>query len=85
MNLVHGKNVNYVEGRIWSLLPFNWLNSSHDEKFNRGVGLMSGWSALGGQAQSAYTSGNVDLQDTPLGHTVGIKHQNDEAQCTYNF
>ncbi|CZT03260.1 uncharacterized protein RCO7_09267 [Rhynchosporium graminicola] len=30
---------------------------------------MPGWSAVGGQAQSAYTFGDVDLSDTPLGHT----------------
>ena len=31
---------------------------------------MPGWSALGGQAQSAYTTGDVDLNDTGLGYSV---------------
>jgi len=31
---------------------------------------MPGWSAVGGQTQSAYTRGNVDLSDTGLGHSV---------------
>lgn len=31
---------------------------------------MTGWSALGGQAQSAYTTGDVDLTDGILGHSV---------------
>ncbi|CZR55425.1 related to glu/asp-tRNA amidotransferase subunit A [Phialocephala subalpina] len=30
---------------------------------------MPGWSAVGGQTQSAYTRGNVDLSDTGLGHS----------------
>ncbi|KAL2064596.1 hypothetical protein VTL71DRAFT_3733 [Oculimacula yallundae] len=35
----------------------------------KGSKIMPGWSAIGGQAQSAYTSGDVDLSDTGLGHT----------------
>ncbi|MCJ1322634.1 hypothetical protein MMC15_007983 [Xylographa vitiligo] len=35
----------------------------------KGSNLMAGWSAVGGQTQSAYTSGDVDLQDSPLGHS----------------
>ncbi|EHK48802.1 hypothetical protein TRIATDRAFT_175067, partial [Trichoderma atroviride IMI 206040] len=31
--------------------------------------IMPGWSALGGQAQSAYTTGAVDLTDRVLGHS----------------
>lgn len=52
------------------------------EMLNRGVDLMSGWSApaLGGQAQSAYTNGDVDLQDTVLGHTVSVRNLNERGQ-----
>ncbi|PON27926.1 hypothetical protein TGAM01_v203063 [Trichoderma gamsii] len=35
----------------------------------RGSNIMPGWSALGGQAQSAYTTGAVDLTDRVLGHS----------------
>jgi amidase len=31
---------------------------------------MSGWSSTSGQTQSAYTTGDVDMTDTPLGHSV---------------
>ncbi|KAL6789708.1 amidase signature enzyme [Trichoderma sp. SZMC 28012] len=31
--------------------------------------IMTGWSALGGQTQSAYTTGDVDLTDCILGHS----------------
>ena len=31
---------------------------------------MPGWSAVGGQTQSAYTVGDVDLSDNGMGHTV---------------
>lgn len=37
---------------------------------SRGSNIMPGWSALGGQAQSAYTTGAVDLTDRALGHSV---------------
>ncbi|KAN0114724.1 Amidase signature domain containing protein [Hyaloscypha variabilis] len=35
----------------------------------KGSGIMPGWSAVGGQTQSAYTVGNVDLTDNGLGHS----------------
>ncbi|UKZ74714.1 hypothetical protein TrVFT333_002384 [Trichoderma virens FT-333] len=35
----------------------------------KGSNIMPGWSALGGQAQSAYTTGAVDLTDRVLGHS----------------
>ncbi|UKZ68357.1 uncharacterized protein TrAtP1_009396 [Trichoderma atroviride] len=35
----------------------------------RGSNIMPGWSALGGQTQSAYTTGAVDLTDRVLGHS----------------
>ncbi|KAF8865226.1 amidase signature enzyme [Acephala macrosclerotiorum] len=34
-----------------------------------GSQIMPGWSAVGGQCQSAYTKGDVDLSDTGLGHS----------------
>jgi amidase len=33
---------------------------------------MPGWSALGGQTQSAYTIGDVDLTDGSMGQSVDI-------------
>ncbi|KAL6693352.1 amidase signature domain-containing protein [Trichoderma pleuroticola] len=35
----------------------------------KGSNIMPGWSALGGQTQSAYTTGAVDLTDGVLGHS----------------
>ncbi|KAL6824617.1 amidase signature domain-containing protein [Trichoderma sp. SZMC 28015] len=35
----------------------------------KGSNIMPGWSALGGQTQSAYTLGDVDLTDRILGHS----------------
>ncbi|KAH0523116.1 hypothetical protein TsFJ059_008166 [Trichoderma semiorbis] len=35
----------------------------------KGSNIMTGWSALGGQTQSAYTTGDVDLTDRILGHS----------------
>ncbi|KAF3067517.1 putative amidase [Trichoderma lentiforme] len=35
----------------------------------KGSNIMPGWSALGGQTQSAYTIGDVDLTDRILGHS----------------
>ncbi|KAL6817485.1 amidase signature domain-containing protein [Trichoderma camerunense] len=35
----------------------------------KGSNIMTGWSALGGQTQSAYTTGAVDLTDGILGHS----------------
>ncbi|KAK1245164.1 hypothetical protein MKX08_004793 [Trichoderma sp. CBMAI-0020] len=35
----------------------------------QGSNIMPGWSALGGQAQSAYTTGAVDMTDRVLGHS----------------
>lgn len=46
---------------------------------------MSGWSALGGQAQSAYTNGDVDLRDTVLGHTVSVRNLNEEVQLQSRY
>ncbi|QYT03682.1 Amidase domain-containing protein [Trichoderma simmonsii] len=35
----------------------------------KGSNIMPGWSAVGGQTQSAYTTGDVDLTDRLLGHS----------------
>lgn len=45
---------------LWALrscMPTNNLS--------RGANPMAGWSALGGQNQSAYTQRDVDIEDTP--------------------
>jgi hypothetical protein len=39
---------------------------------SRGVMLPSGWSAVGGQTQSAYVRGGLDLNDTKDGHSVSL-------------
>ncbi|PTB49596.1 hypothetical protein M431DRAFT_500069 [Trichoderma harzianum CBS 226.95] len=38
-------------------------------RWSLGSNIMPGWSALGGQTQSAYTTGDVDLTDCILGHS----------------
>ncbi|TVY78523.1 putative amidase [Lachnellula suecica] len=42
------------------VLPLNGL---------RGSDIYSGWSAVGGQAQSAYTTGDIDFEDKTMGHS----------------
>lgn len=34
------------------------------------MGPMNGWSAVGGQTNSAYVEGGVDMKDGGMGHTV---------------
>ena len=41
--------------------------------------IMPGWSAIGGQTQSAYTQGDVDLQDTGLGHSSRCRYSTGSA------
>lgn len=38
--------------------------------------LPSGWSALGGQTQSAYVRGGLDPNDTKDGHSVSVHLKN---------
>ena len=39
---------------------------------NRGESLTSGWSAVGGQVQSAYVRNGLDPHDSHVGHSVSI-------------
>ncbi len=36
----------------------------------RGTGIRCGWSAVAGQAQSAYVRGVLDMEDSVVGHSV---------------
>ncbi|CZS97129.1 related to glu/asp-tRNA amidotransferase subunit A [Rhynchosporium agropyri] len=66
------KNADVVEKLI--LAGAIILGKTHLSELNgfKGSKIMPGWFAVGGQAQSAYTFGDVDLSDAPLGHTCGI-------------
>ncbi|EHK23114.1 uncharacterized protein TRIVIDRAFT_191664 [Trichoderma virens Gv29-8] len=53
----------------WTHLILSIAEHLHLQLISVGSNIMPGWSALGGQAQSAYTTGAVDLTDRVLGHS----------------
>lgn len=44
--------------------------ASHSDKTDSGSNMSSGWSAVGGQVQSAYVVGGLDPNDSKDGHSV---------------
>lgn len=75
MSYSHDQLVNFFLNHRSSLvgsecrkMPFSLL--AHR---NRSIGPMNGWSAVGGQTNSAYVEGGVDMKDGGMGHTVGRK------------
>lgn len=46
---------------------FTWIFLG---SFCRGLNTTNGWSAVGGQTNSAYVIGGIQPGDTPMGHSV---------------